>query len=782
MKSASANPKTKPILYLNLRPFVIAGLSAVIFFPPFLRGLFFTPETLITHMISAVVFMFFAFDILLAQKEEQLTFSWLDLALFALLFAYVLSLFNAVNLRAAVGEILELLNALMIYWLVSRHAKGSDDLERVLKVIFFAAVGVAAIGLGAATGLITYPGAFDGKIIMSTLQYKNSLAAYLAMASVIGLFLWVKQQNAIKMSVYALGNLLLLVTILSTQSRGGWLIYPFGIFVFFLGLQKEYTWRSIYYFFLNLGLALPISKLFLARVMNANQTGGLKVLILAAVLMITIQSVIWFTFSVFKRKPLKAKTYRLLAAGGIVYMAIVLSVYFLYSSTSMPLGSSKFLPAAVVNRASTIHGTDPSFKARLEFDKDALKIVRDYPLTGTGAGGWAALYHNYQDSHYFTTEVHNHFFQVWVEAGTIGFLAFLSIWVALGFIVNKLWRKSWLYPEHWPPVWTALTSAVTLGLHSFFDFNLSLFALVIILWGLFGVIRAGQRLMLDDQTIVLHKLSFKPRLWLYCLTLSICAALLFIPANNFYRAGKIGAQGARAMAAQNLVAAMPLMEIASRLDPFTASFKGDLAQIHTMIGLARGEPNEIEVARQYANEAVRLEPYNYKVRSSIATMYLLQGDTESFVEEWEKTLQVDPLEISLYENLADAYIIAAQRYRELGAKDKVSETLDKVPALIAQLEKKSKQVSKEFWQGQVLQVTPRIKFAYGQSLFLQGKYGPALQELQQTVKQKNPPQYANVWLAAAYYKTRNGDEAAKILSQIRDEEKALELYKSLTES
>jgi O-antigen ligase len=49
----------------------------------------------------------------------------------------------------------------------------------------------------------------------------------------------------------------------------------------------------------------------------------------------------------------------------------------------------------------------------------AVEIVKDHPIIGAGAGGWEALYRQYQNYSYWTTETHSHFLQVWVETGTL---------------------------------------------------------------------------------------------------------------------------------------------------------------------------------------------------------------------------------------------------------------------------------------------------------------------------------------------------------------------------
>lgn len=127
---------------------------------------------------------------------------------------------------------------------------------------------------------------------------------------------------------------------------------------------------------------------------------------------------------------------------------------------------------------------------RAELFQDAVKIVRDYPLLGTGGGGWAALYYGYQDQEYHSRAVHNHFLEVWIEAGIFGFLAFAGIWISflVAFILNCLRRKvSPMVRQFWTAL---LLPVVALGLHSTIDWNFSLPAMGIFLFVLLGAGRS----------------------------------------------------------------------------------------------------------------------------------------------------------------------------------------------------------------------------------------------------------------------------------------------------
>ena len=58
----------------------------------------------------------------------------------------------------AVGELLKVINYFMVYWITAQTIKTEKDIRGIFRAIFLSAVGVAVVGLGAAMGIIKYPG------------------------------------------------------------------------------------------------------------------------------------------------------------------------------------------------------------------------------------------------------------------------------------------------------------------------------------------------------------------------------------------------------------------------------------------------------------------------------------------------------------------------------------------------------------------------------------------------------------------------------------------------
>lgn len=782
------NSVRSPLLYLNFRPLVMLGLSALLFLPPFLRGLFFAPELLLTYQLVAVIFLVFILD--RGIKREQLTLShpmdWLLLGLFV---AYLVSISVAVNMRGAVGEALKYLNYFLIYFMVSRSALNERTINYFLHIIFAGAVGVAAVGLFSATGHINFPGAWTGVFINSTLQYRNALAGYLVAAQVVGFTLWIRARNPVHQTLLAVGSLLTLTVLLLSQSRGGWLIYPLAVALWLVGLRGNF-WRGCYLFFLNLGLAMLTARFFLPEVLAPDAAGAVRVLLIACGVMVVAQLSVSLGDRLLARRELEQPYRSILTYGGLLYIAAVVGSYFLYAARALPRVGAQFLPVALLDRVGTISMEDPSAVSRLIFFRDALEIIRNHPFLGAGGGAWNALYHRYREDVYFTTEVHSAFLQTWVETGTIGFLLFTGFWLTLAYI---LWRLA-ANPagSSYPLLWGSGVAALALVGHSAIDFTFSLPALAILAWSLAGITRsggtgsehsAGELLPRTGKVLKYRKSSAgsqKPASaispWLQLLAGFILVLALWLPASRFYQAGVLGAEGARAINAQRLSDARGLMSRAHQLNPFAGSYLADLAQLEAVLGLSKEDPAALQRAKEFAQRAVRLEPFNPQVRATTSLVYMLIGHPDQAVAEAHALITINPSDVGAYEFFGRTVMAAAKHYLFRQEYPMARTYLERVAMLPAQVEARAKEmpVGQSVQRQRKMEMTPALSLSAGQAACLLGEYELAAKFLEVAASQAELAAEAALWLAVTAARNNNQAESEKYLAQARTENQAVD--------
>ena len=126
--------------------------------------------------------------------------------------------------------------------------------------------------------------------------------------------------------------------------------------------------------------------------------------------------------------------------------------------------------------AQRLQQTTIETEARVDVNRDGLAMLRDYPLTGTGAGSFAAVYPQYTRDvvvTQFTRHAENDYLQFAIELGTpatalLGGAVLLSLWTA---VRAQLKRRD---PLMQGMGFAATMAIVALLIHSAVDFNLQI--------------------------------------------------------------------------------------------------------------------------------------------------------------------------------------------------------------------------------------------------------------------------------------------------------------------
>ena len=783
--SRAIREKDKGLLYY----IIYAGLIILLLYPPYFRGMFFDREFLPTHIFSGILFLLYIIYKTRVLKEYNVFTSPMDYAAIALVGAYFLSIFVAANIRSAIGEFLKYINYFIAFYLVSDFPRTKDDIKAILWAMVISAFGVAFIGIGAAAGTFTYNGAIVGNRISSTLQYPNTLAAYLTAAFMLSTSLWATAHNRVQKAVLAFINYTLFLCFLFTLSRGAWLLFPVFYLIFILGMPGQHRMKALGYSIQTFvasviaapgfGMAIAAgekAKVWLWYIAGAALSLGLfyivekvsqrfafrinpKVILSVFIIFILLGGTgfyIAFTTeapltishgdaeeessktSWYPIQDVKADTEYTLKvtlsaqpgdeegqwgagvlinsydeAGNSVRIlneyieeeiteetreitfttrpdTVRLNIGFTnrYPNTQATFYSAelfesqdqssarritlayKYIPEAISKRISSINIEDSSVSGRFAFYRDALKIIKDHPILGTGGGGWEAIYKAYQSYEYFTTEVHNFFLELWVETGTVGFMAIVALCIAaLLTVYGTLVSDTDLSSK--ALMWGTLSGSVALLGHSGMDFNLSLGAVALYLWQLFGVIKFsgmsfGQNALKKDIKTA----------WA-TLPLAVMSCAFLILSCLLYQGYTYGQQAVKSVQQQDIAKAREYFQKAAKYDPYTASYKADLAQIEYLIAKDKEDEALLKRSDDLRLEAVKLDPYNARLKTQLAAYYLEQGKFDEGISYLEEVTKLNPFNVENWENLIDAYYKTAVIYIRQEQKDKASDLLNK---------------------------------------------------------------------------------------------------------
>ncbi|WP_245984700.1 O-antigen ligase family protein [Biomaibacter acetigenes] len=743
--------------------------------------MFFDKEFLPTHMYTGVLFLAWVIYKGFILKEQRFFRSPMDFAALALVGAYFISLFVAVNIRSAVGELLKYINYFMAFYLVSDFARTRKDIKIILWAMALSAFGVAFIGIGAAAGTFTYNGAFVGGRINSTIQYPNTLAAYLTAAFMISTSLWATAGQRWQRGILSVVNYTLFLCFLFTLSRAAWLMFPVFFLILIVGMPGEYRMKALGYSMETFIAAVIASPGFGTAISAAQKSqawmwyaAGAAI---AVILFFAVEKISeHFALHIRPKVIITALIIFIILAGTGGYIALTTEASLTLSHTenepeswktawypvenvrpdteytvkvtvsskpgakeeqwgaallvnsldenknsvrilneyikeslngqvkeftfttrpdtkSLSIGFSnrfpgtaasfsnvqfyesgdkstaqkitlayKYIPQAISRRISSINIGEHSVQERLTFYRDALKIIKSHPIFGTGGGGWKSVYFAYQSYRYFTTEVHSFFLQLWVETGTIGLLVLISLWTFVLISGFKVMRSD-AHSEIRGLAWGAMAGAVALGGHSAMDFNLSLGAVALYLWELFGIIKSSSYMANPQENKTSSTVAWPA--WAY----TAISCILIVSSFFLYQGYTYGQQAVGYIQQQNITKAKDAFEKASKYDPLTASFKADLAQLEDVIGRQTKDDELIKKAEQDRMTAIGLDRYNAKLQTQLGAYCLQNGKLPDGLLALEKASDLNPYNMEVWENLADAYEKVAEVYIRQGKKD-----------------------------------------------------------------------------------------------------------------
>lgn len=787
---------------------VFIAVAVLVFYPPYFRGLFFNEDMFVYHIITGLIFILVWIE-KISRKEYNFLETPLDWTILAYAGAYLLSLTGAVHIGEAIYGFLKALNYFMVYFMVTQVVRDYRRYEYMLKIILASGVGVAAIGILAAVGLSQYPSAFTYENgvarILSTLQYPNTTAAYLAVISLIGVTLWIREKNHVMKLIYGTSIYLLMLVVLAALSKGAWLIFILGAILLLLGMPGIYRFKSVYIMGLAGMATLFTYSRFIAEipaVSGCEPAAALKRLLLGLVIIGLGQAVWDLGLVLYHRMQRPWLTVYIISLGLAVF---ILSYYYLPVNEMAGIIAPDSLKARIAGITDTSSG---SYTSRLDFARCGMDIVKEYPITGAGAGGWNALYHQYQNYLTWTTEPHNHFVQVAVEAGSIGFLAFISVWVCLFWALFNIFRAIFKSSvegltadklDRWILNWGTAAAALAFGVHAAMDFDLSLGAMVILLWTFLALINTGAKIETPDA----YEIVFRPVINMAAAI--ILVAIILFCGQNFSMALNCAQQGdgllmeitAPKQGVENKEDELRSVEEwfgrATLSDPYNGNYHGNLAQVYAL-QFSQAAQSQNPAALEYYDKtkkeikrAGELSPYNIKLRNVLVNISLGINDLEGAIEQSRWAIKANPNDINAYEGFIQISLKATELYLNQNNFSKASYYAQEIVKQANAIEMKRKKIDpKQPWSGRALILNPSTQLTLGKAQFLLGQYQEALLSLQPLLPlvQKGELKAPEImtWYLACLDKTGNSIRA-KGLRPVLEKEgtQSVQLYQRLLE-
>jgi len=351
------------------------------------------------------------------------------------------------------------------------------------------------------------------------------------------------------------------------------------------------------------------------------------------------------------------------------------------TDTRLSFAMNRVLPERLYDRLFS-HSLDRNLDRRLDFYVDAVKIIGDYPILGAGGGGWNALYRTYQDFPYNSTEVHNHFLQVWIEAGLFGFLAFTGIWISFAAAFIRHCVKKKVPPREWQYWTAAFIPVLALGAHSVIDWNFSLAAVGIFLFVLLGVGRSLDRNSWFGRPgkeknnpgrrgLIIGLAGTAAGIVLLAFTLTLIHGLYATWRSQEY------------MERGNFKQAITEMQSAMRTDPYRSDNYHNLNVLIEERIRRIQSPAEIEEMLQLAERAYELEPFNPAYVSRLGNLLLHYVDVEEGLAYLDSLMELRPFMADSYREPAFSRLQLAEFLMEQGRRPEAEYYLTEILELEA---------------------------------------------------------------------------------------------------
>ena len=602
--------KSKPKFSLNSTIILLTLIP--LFFSALFQGGYFPWETYLTFLISIPAILLFLISKFKVKDNElvpNIRKSGADLSLVIFLFVCFISLFFTVYFHATLTEFFKVFVYLSIFYI----ALNTLNTDKEFKIIIY-----SVLGLSVALSILGLIGYIGFKL--------NLTSSIFGFASRYGF----TQDGRISS------------TLQYANTFAAFLLIP--IFISFSGFIGEARIvRKIIYLILSL--------LFLLTFILTQSRGALVAF--------AIVVVVYLILLKGKERKISIFTFAILLVGVIVVILLRKDVF---------LPVLQGLLTRIKLMFSFFKGQwEESLGDRVYMLKDSLRILKDYPILGTGNGTYQYVYAKYRTIYFFSKFPHSIFFQILDEIGIFGGAAFI-------YMIFSLFKKGFrVIKENYSPVLVGIYAGL-LGvfLHALVDFDWSLMFMPLMFFYLFAMlISQSKKDYFTFKCSLIERFSKKKkpvksfkifnsekvrlaRMKGFGIALTIILAVVFL---FQFLAAFSNFKAKRSIGVAQWQDTISTFKTATSLDPFAAEYHYDLANFNFtyLIPAATDSTQFIKEAESEYLAAIRRCSVFFYYHFELGKLYL-QTKNEKAIDQFTKTVQLNPLDPGARASLGFAYL------------------------------------------------------------------------------------------------------------------------------
>ncbi len=659
------------------------------------RGLFFDYETY--GFLAALALLSIIYFLIKIIKHESLRINKLFISVGVLLLAAIcFSYAGAMNRRETLEALLLYLELLIIFIVLydSFYEEKKQFIQTLMLPVVLTGVVAGFVGMLALTGKFNvWQVTVRNSRVETVFQYANTASVYFLICFVFALTLANTYRNRILKSLMTGFGSILIFAFFLTGSRGGYIVGAFALLMLFAIQPGAMKLSIIIGIFCSSVPVFTVMKGFNAGVSVGDNFETGKWIVLSFVL----STVMYFIISLINNKAVKDVEVRMGKWVGITFIA--LAMISVIAVTIFKDNIIQLLPPIMVKRIELLF-TDglksKNFLYRLIYNHDALKLIASHWLFGIGSNGWKALYQSVQDFFYTSSYVHNHFFQVFVDHGIIGFASYtvLVIITVASAIYSYIRAVDRLLKSCAAGL---LCAFIALVIHSALDFNLSYVSILLLLWVMIVAAAidppAQEAVNGDENGEVEHSrltgvIGFAQNTrWKTVLSGNIgkllfvgVGSLLFSMFTLYFTSAYNGQTAMNYMLKRDYKNAMVYYEEANRLDPSNTAYIFELTKIYHYYGRKSTDTDTAAAWLEKAREAGELCVSGYKnypaYMNTLVRIYLDSDMPLEALELAQKLTVCQKYNAVVYELLAKSYFDAAQYYIDRNDTAKAKEMLE----------------------------------------------------------------------------------------------------------
>lgn len=567
---------------------------------------------------------------------------------------YAISLFGAIYFRNAMVEVIKYTGCLIVYFITKRLL--ADKKNWFMITVYIGGVLMSFIGLGAASGAYFISGAYENEknLVMSLFQYHNTSALMLACVFLFGMSLYAKTNRLwLKLCICA-GNMIALLTVVFSQSRGTWLLFPVMLVIYFWILPKGTRTASIPV------LGTVVSALAVLKGLgNAFAQQNTPVCIGYMLASMIAAVLLGFFLEKLSGKVSFTKKTRIVFGAVILLFIVVFALFGRY-----------LLPETIITRITEFNLESRTVTERFTFYKDAFSIFKNYPWIGIGGGGWPFIYGEYQSYHYTSNSPHSFLLHLMVETGIFGIAVFFLLVIVMIRLLIKLIKSAHAVRMEQAPLFTA---AAVIFVHSMFDIDFSFYTVTTITWILLGLISEIEQ-------------PVQPKIhWLrwggvvVSILVAISGILGKVAWDHYYKTADFMQLDANK--------AYQYASVAAALDPGNSMYcltKGNIA-FHLAASYSQSDQSKM---REYADQAreafergYRSNPRDHMLIRELAVFYVNVGEFDKGCQLIEQLIQLQPLYWDSYLRVAEVYTSVAQIYQQNNDREGIKKAMGRLTTL-----------------------------------------------------------------------------------------------------